>query len=73
MAVDVRRIRIEAPQVLMHDRNLRLEHLVLLLRFANVFAVTLKPLDFAVELSLLMLGGADIVDGWFFVSSCLRE
>lgn len=41
VAIHVRRIWVQAPEMLMHDLNLRLQHVVLLLCLSNVFAVAL--------------------------------
>ena len=62
MAVNVRCIRVEALERLMHDLHLRLEEFVVLVGFAGVVAFALESLDFGVELAFDMLGVADVLD-----------
>lgn len=64
VTVDVGSGGVEAAEVLVHDLNLRLQHLVLLVRLAGVVRVALETLHLAVQAALGVLGAFDVVDGW---------
>lgn len=62
MAIDMRRVGIEASQVLVHDLYLSLEHIILLLRFPCEVRLSMQSVDLGIKMTFLLLGASDVVN-----------
>lgn len=62
VAIDMRRVGVHAAEVLVHDLQFGLEHVVLLARAVGVLAFVLEAVDRFSQLAALVLDLADVVD-----------